>query len=257
VKGKRNLPYFFIVLGAWVAITSCEKPKEGKDTDMVKDREGRIIDGIDRQFTGNGTLLKEIPYKDGQLDGTVKVYFETGELKTEVHYEKGRREGFARRYYKEGPLYQDAFYHNGKLDGIQRKYHQNGQLMSESIMYKGKPCVGLREYYTSGKEKQMPFIQFEKVDSLSINGYYALHMNMSDGSKNVTFYFGKLNEDGCLTEHLIPIMTENGTGVIHFFLEPGEMVTQDFDIVARNITTLRNTQILSASYKLSVKNNGR
>lgn len=52
----------------------------------------------------------EIPYKEGLLHGTVRLYDPNGALKRELHFKENRREGIERSWYENGKLFTEVEY---------------------------------------------------------------------------------------------------------------------------------------------------
>ncbi len=103
-------------------------------------------------FHKNGrTIMSEEFYKDGILEGEVKVYYENGKITEISHYVHGKLEGNYKRYSIRGFLYQDLTYEDGELNGTATYYERkNGRIKSKGL-YKDNKRVGTWEHYENGK----------------------------------------------------------------------------------------------------------
>lgn len=77
--------------------------------------EGKIPDGIVKEYYPNGRLLGRYFYLGGKLEGIAKTYYKSGNLKTEIRFKNGKREGPVRVYYESGTLQAEANFKNGVL----------------------------------------------------------------------------------------------------------------------------------------------
>ncbi len=65
----------------------------------------------------------------------VKQYYPDGTLMTEIHYNKGEIDGEMKGYYQNGKLKYTSPYTNGKINGHYKAYDDNGNL-TEELLYK-------------------------------------------------------------------------------------------------------------------------
>jgi len=97
------------------------------------------------------TILSEESYKDGFLEGKVKVYYANGKITEISHYHFGKLEGNYKRYAIRGFLYQDLTYKNGSLNGLATYYERrNGKILSKGLYIDNKR-VGTWKHYENGK----------------------------------------------------------------------------------------------------------
>ena len=251
------LKYFYLLgLTAFLFI-SCE-PINNKTDDgpkVVRDKNGRIIEGPVKHYYPNNKLKAKMYVKNGKLQGKAYKYYDDGKtLRSELIYEKGKLNGVQKKYYKSGKLYAEMEYKMGVKDGIVKKYRENGKLKSEAVYKNGFAGTGLEEYLVNGKLKtKYPKIMVRKIDHLSVDGSYKIQFYLSDKSKNVTFYLGKLKEGRFLHEGLKKQVAVNGVYTVTYYLRPGDFVMKELDIVAKKVTRLNNTYITTKKYKVGIE----
>ena len=111
---------------------------------------GKIPDGIIKEYYESGKLKTEWNYKNGKLKGICKTYYESGELMFRYNYKDGERDGVTRSYYKNRKLKYEYKYRGGKLEGIIKKYYRNGKLAFKWKYKDGKKEGITKSYYRSG-----------------------------------------------------------------------------------------------------------
>lgn len=97
------------------------------------------------------TILSEEFYKDGLLEGEVKVYYSNSKITEIAHYHLGKLEGNYKRFAVRGFLYQDLTYKNGELNGIAIYYERKNGLIVSKGLYIDNKRVGTWEHYENGK----------------------------------------------------------------------------------------------------------
>lgn len=238
----------FTAFFLFLTIFSCHQKKESS----VKEK-----DNVVRSYARDGKLKTEISMKSGLKDGICKNYYSNGKVSLEMTYEAGKRHGWAKRYYETGILYQETEYKNDKIDGIRKKYWEDGKLMSEEHFVDDFPCNSLKEYQTDGSMKmEYPTIIITPVDRLREEGSYVLNLSLSNKSKRVKYYKGKLSPSGCLTGGLEPLLVDSGTGIgqVRYYLSPGAFQMEEVHVIAAFETSMRNTFLAQKSYNLSIEN---
>ena len=79
-----------------------------------------ICDDVDRVYTVSGLyapgsrLIIEIPFRECEIDGVLRVFSEKGKLLKETPYQKGIREGVAKEYDEDGNLIKEILYQNSE-----------------------------------------------------------------------------------------------------------------------------------------------
>lgn len=125
-----------------LAIYCCnnqEKASEGCRQDgTVIHHTGSIPDGIRKEYYGNGTPRKYVPFKDGLEHGLCCEYYPGGEIFEENHYRRGVLHGPSKTYRRDGPLWMEANYKNGKLHGPYATYGKHGIVIEEGKFVRGK-----------------------------------------------------------------------------------------------------------------------
>ncbi len=128
-------------------------------------------------------------------------------------------------------------------------------MTSEAPYFNGEACAGLVEYTTQGKvKKKYPSIVITPINTLLKNGKYVLRISMSDKSKNVEFFAGKLNENGCPPMEDFIYTSSYGVAELEFFLPMGGFMMDEINFIARVKTTQGNYYIAQKKYNLAIEN---
>jgi len=255
--GSAGLPTAILFLYGWLIpvllgiLPQCTPAEQDKQKKSRKN-------GLVTQYRKDGSLKTEIEYKNGKRHGLARSYYENGQLRQEITYENNVKHGEAKTYYQSGQLYQITPYHNGYIHGTREKYRMEGNLMAEVPYYYSSPCQGLMEYLLNGKrKKQYPAIEIEIDDQLSVNNQYIIRFSMSEKMKDVAFYHGTLDENGCMVDEMENIYSpRTGVGEITFNLLPGYAVREEFNIIAKGTTKLGSPYITQRQMSLAVENKG-
>ena len=150
-------------------------------------------------YRDDGTLEKEVCYKDGEFVRVTREYSEEGVLEIEAF-----NDGSYREYYKNGNIKDEiikdkrnfkiytikTYYENGKVDskqvywgaklldknkkpfnGVYKYYYQNGNIRKEETYKNGKMNGPLKEYYKNGNLK-FEFMTTERNRYVSGKSYY-------------------------------------------------------------------------------------
>jgi antitoxin component YwqK of YwqJK toxin-antitoxin module len=175
-------------------------------------------------------------------------------MRSELVYKEGKLDGMQKRYYESGALYKEEPYVKGKRHGLVKKYRESGKLMTEVDYKNGQPGTILKEYLTDGRLKtKYPKIVVEEIDNLSSSGEYTVRVTMSDGTKNVKYYLGEL-DDGVYFSDFLKEHHDVKDGVLELkaYLKRGEKLNQEINIVARMPTRLNNAFITSHRIRINV-----
>lgn len=248
-----------LLLICFLFLNGCDIPIDdgGPNSNLVKDKDGKIIAGELTKFSPSGRVAAVLNLKDGKLDGAARKYYEDGvTIRSELFYVKGKLEGMQKRYYKSGALYKEEIYKNGKRDGMVRKYRESGKLMSTATYKNGYPGKDLVEYLTDGRvKKKYPKLIIKEEDRLRINGTYKLRIYLSDHAKKVDYYIGELTDGTYLSNKLQKQNTVNAKGelVLSFYLQPGNYVMKEINIIAKTATRLNNSFITSRRYRIAIE----
>lgn len=211
---------------------------------------------VKKTYYQNGALHKEMTYENGVQQGASKEYYKSGKIFQEVMYQGNLREGIAKRYFESGILSQETPYHKDKMHGVQKRYRRNGDLMCEVPYYEGNQCIGLKEYTTDGKlKKRYPSIKITPVDNILLNGTYTLKLEMSDKSKGVEYFVGKLSAGkyiGNEASQVWEIM--NGVAEVNYAMPPGSFLMEEVNVIAKVKTAQSNYYITQNTFHLAIEN---
>lgn len=117
------------------------------------------------------TVILEENYKNGLLDGTVKIFYKDGVLTEESYYKRGKLHGESKRYTSDGKMISKIPYVNGKIHG-KVFYYDNQGIIRETGHYDMEKRVGRWEFYIDGelvgveepnKKKDKPSYSLEEI----------------------------------------------------------------------------------------------
>jgi len=100
-----------------------------------------LFEGIGYSFYDDGSKKEEIPYKEGEIHGSVKEYHRNGKLKSVKIFRSGKQEGTALQYFPDGHLKMRQDWQNNMRNGPMEVFYQNGntrifsQLKNDSILF--------------------------------------------------------------------------------------------------------------------------
>ncbi|WP_181882330.1 toxin-antitoxin system YwqK family antitoxin [Helicobacter didelphidarum] len=97
-----------------VVVDSIKSSGDSSHSPECKNNEDKIKGCMERVYYSNGNLLREIPYKDGKIEGIKKEYHENGNLLREIPYKDDKRDGVEKRYGEDGSLRFSITFENGK-----------------------------------------------------------------------------------------------------------------------------------------------
>jgi hypothetical protein len=217
---------------------------------------GKLRHGTSKEYRKDGTLENLITYENNRKQGISANYYPDGKtVKTEINYINGYKQGEATWYYPDGKVYRKTPYVNGRITGIRTTYYESGVLQSETPYLNGQPGRGLKEYSQDGKFKSYNArIQIREIDRISLDKTFTLVFSLSDQSRSVKFYQGKLTDGTYWNDQLEPIHTENGKAELSFLISKGTFKMETLYIVARDKSRLNLYHILQKEYHLAVEN---
>ena len=85
-------------------------------------------------------ILKHETFFESPFIVLLKKYYPNGTLMTEIHYNKGEIDGELKGYYENGKLRYSSPYINGKKNGHYKAFDENGNL-TEEILYKNDKFI--------------------------------------------------------------------------------------------------------------------
>ena len=69
---------------------------------------------LEKEYYANGKLAREIPLKDGLVNGEAKDYYETGKIRSTATFVNGDIDGIVKEYNQAGKVIKETLYKNGK-----------------------------------------------------------------------------------------------------------------------------------------------
>lgn len=69
---------------------------------------------LEKEYYASGKLAKEIPLKDGLINGEVKDYYENGKIRSTATFIDGDIDGVIKKYNQAGKVIKETLYKNGK-----------------------------------------------------------------------------------------------------------------------------------------------
>lgn len=124
------------------------------DTTMLKECENqadKISGCVEREYHSNGKLMRETPYKNGEIEGMVKQYYENGNLVVEIPFKNYKANGIAKWYYENGNIKTEAMYKDNKQEGVIKMYDTSGNLRAE-VSALNNVLHGDTKFYTEDKK---------------------------------------------------------------------------------------------------------
>jgi len=217
---------------------------------------GELRQGWTRNFDMEGRLLSEVYYINNIREGTARNYYAaSGKLNSTLEYKNGIKQGNETWYYESGKPYRVSPFVNGVIEGIQKLYYEDGKLLAEVPFKNGFPGTGLKEYRKNGNLVQdYPKLDIRREDHLHDANKVILYIKLSDGSEEVKFFKGALDEGKYLSKDLLSLATQHGSSRIDYNIRPGTAISQKVTIIAQYKTRYGNPLILSKTYNLQVVN---
>lgn len=217
---------------------------------------GKLRQGTTKDYRKDGTLESLITFENNRKHGPAVSYYPDGKtIKTKMNYVNGYKQGVAIWYYPDGEVYRETPYVDGRINGIRKTYYNSGVLQAEIPYQNGQPGMGLKEYNQDGNQKSYDAkILIREIDRISMDKTFTLVISLSNQSRSVKFYQGKLTNGTFWNDQLAPIPTENGVGKLQFYISKGTFKMETLNIVAKDGTSLDHDHILQKEYHLAVEN---
>ena len=111
--------------------------------------------GTWRAWLGNGTLVTEENYLDGQLDGPATYWNTDGTVNVTTAYRQGRLHGPWRRLYSNGTVHRDFSYLDGQRVGRWVEFYPDGTRYSESFYARPSVLDGAQLKWTTNRETKV------------------------------------------------------------------------------------------------------
>ena len=244
-----------ILLFSITVILSCggrQTPKTDDQTPsdtIMKASTDTGFTGI-KQYRSNKYLIKEVTFKNGVREGTMKSFYESGKLRQEFMYKAGLREDSAIWYYEEGQVFRLTPYNKDTVDGIQKQFYRNGNIKAKIGYKKGLRTLLFEEYTMDGKLiKGYPELEVNVKDEYKTNGILRLKLELLPKSKDVKYFVGDLSTGVYDTLKCRKIETAEGIGLLE--LKKGGTPNPPFPgIIAEFLTTFGNKYLIYKKIEL-------
>ena len=183
--------------------------RNGKDKELKKTFRTEYV------YDADGNLKSKILIKDGKVHGEAVTYYPGGQISTLVNYINNKKEGIEKKYYKSGQLYRIRPFKNGNLNGTEIRYYKDGGKKTIQEFKHNNPAIGLIEYSPGGKLRtDFPRILFKITENRDYAEQVLLYFYLSDKSKNVDYYIGKLIANKYFDKDAEIELSNNGVGEI-------------------------------------------
>ncbi|MCI0382332.1 MAG: hypothetical protein L0207_04700 [Chlamydiae bacterium] len=113
-----------------------------------------VPDGCVVSFFSNGKIEKITRYKEGLLEGEMKLFFPEGEIKMVSHFKNGKPHGSTISYHKDGKKAEEMQYEEDKLVGEFIRYYPETEAKAAAIPYHQGVVHGIAmEWHPNGMLK--------------------------------------------------------------------------------------------------------
>lgn len=220
--------------------TSCDQRNRVKKAPQQEE--------IRKIYDADGNLKSQVILKDGKINGDAITYYPSGQISTMVKYVNNKKEGVEKKYYQRGgQLYRTRPFSKGKVNGIEKRYYKTGTIKTEQEFKHNNPATGLIEYSINGRIlKDYPTIKFKIIKERDYAEQVLLVFYMSDDSKNVTYYAGKLMKNKYFDINAEPELSKEGVGEI--WIDP--LYRGSINISAKVVRESRGLFITQARVKI-------
>ena len=96
-----------------------------------------VIEGSSKLYYPSGKLASVATFKNGKVEGVQKDYYENGKIKREISHKNGLVDGVSKLYYPNGKVQNEESYKNNQLDGTVKRYDENGKLIEQETYKNG------------------------------------------------------------------------------------------------------------------------
>ncbi|HNY03266.1 MAG TPA: toxin-antitoxin system YwqK family antitoxin [Bacteroidales bacterium] len=104
-------------------------------------------------------LASQEPYRDGRIEGLVKIFYPDGTPSELQYYKLGVKDGLWEQYYSDGKLRLRGAYKSGDKHGAVKSYYNSGQLMMEGQYLAGHPEGTWTYYDTRGIVQKIEYYE--------------------------------------------------------------------------------------------------
>ncbi len=244
-------------------VFACDSNKSGGDVIETFNANGTIKsstpvkngmrNGTEKNYDDQGRLISSIEYKDNRRHGIYEEYLpETQKRILRVEFKNDTQQGTFKQYYREGKLYRESFYENGRLEGPYTTYWPDSTKREVVYFEKGKRLIKSEDYDKKGNlTKKFPEIVIKRINQLRFANKYVLEFSLSEKKNETVFYTAKPDEKYLPTK-LSDIALVEGKPVRVFFMIPGQVVNEDFMVVAKYKSESNNFIYLTKMVKVNV-----
>ena len=114
MKLQNNLIFLSFIL-----FISCSKVNiENENKTMMQGLKETFIKNkkivLEKEYYASEKLAREIPIKDGLINGEVKDYYENGKIRSTTNFVNGDIDGVIKEYNQAGKVIKETLYKNGK-----------------------------------------------------------------------------------------------------------------------------------------------
>ena len=86
----------------------------GHLTSVVNIRDG-VRNGMEVWYDTKGRIIRNIPYVNGRIHGTLKEFYPNGDVLATIPYQSGMKTGEAFSYNKDGSVHRKVIFKNGRM----------------------------------------------------------------------------------------------------------------------------------------------
>ncbi len=212
---RRFVFYSCLIITLIASVTGCKTSKGEKEIASTTETNSGKEDGFTgvKPFYQDGTLLKEVTYRNGIRNGLTTTYYPNGMIRQTIFYTNEIKTDTARWYYTTGELYRITPYANDSINGTQIQYFRGGAVKAKMSFVNSVPKNDLVEYHQSGRIiNEYPSIKYRISDTPSSEGIINIYLDLSNGSRSATWYSGSLT-DGLFIEsncRRLPVAGDSG-----------------------------------------------
>ena len=129
------------------------------------------MDTVKKYYLFSGKLKEEINYNSaGKREGISKMYYRNGTVKKEILYKNGKKEGPARRFFKDGTRFEYDCKDGIEKTGRWKNYDQKDLLIMEKV-YSSSNDLLCELYYEYGEYGRIVTVQWTKFLDDEIEKY--------------------------------------------------------------------------------------
>ena len=139
-----------------------------------------------KELNDNGTILKEVPLKNGQHHGLYKEYDENGILRKKISFKNNKKNGYYKTFYENGNINLKIPYRDGLIQGNTKFYYEDGVLGIESL-YSSNMKNGKMKFYTrDGRQYLLRTFKNDKLHGKEIDylHFFEIHRIYKNGERS-------------------------------------------------------------------------